>query len=131
MLFAFLVIIVIMKNVKSLKLNKDFRRLYARGAHKADKHIVVYALKNKQGLNRLGLTASKSVGNAVERNRARRLMRESYRLLYDDIKKGIDIIIVARKLCASSKMPVIKAELFRTLKKLGLIENEKSNINNH
>ena len=120
-----------MKKLNSLKLNKDFRRLYARGAHKADKHIVVYALKNGRNINRLGLTASKAVGNAVKRNRARRLMRESWRLLHGGIKKGFDIIIVARKGCAYSKMPVIKAELLRSLSKLGLIENEKNNVNDH
>lgn len=117
-----------MKEIKSLKLNRDFRRLYSSGAHRADRHIVVYVLKNRLGRTRIGLTASKTIGNAVTRNRARRLMRESYRLLSDKVISGYDVVIVARKSCAKEKMPVIKSELERSLKKLRLIKNEKDNI---
>ena len=52
--------------------------------------------KNDLSYNRTAFLASKKVGNSVERNRARRLMKENYRFLKDNIKPGHDIIFIAR-----------------------------------
>lgn len=85
---------------EAIKLNKDFKRLYYRGKRAVRGLVVVYASKNRLGVNRLGLTCGKAVGNAVRRNRAKRLMRESYRLLEPALKTGFDIVIVARSRAA-------------------------------
>ena len=116
-----------MKNTQSLKLNKDYKRLYYRGKTLAGKTIVVYASQSRRGYNRLGLTCSKTIGKAVKRNRVKRLMRESYRLLEDKIKSGTDIVIVARTRAVFCKCPKIKNELEYILKKMDLLEeNEKT-----
>lgn len=85
-----------MKNTQPIKLNRDFRRIYARGKSVAGGFVVVYAIPNKRDYNRAGFTVGKAFGNAVKRNRIKRLMRESYRLMEDSLKVGYDFIIVAR-----------------------------------
>ena len=68
-----------MKFSSSLKLNHIFQRLYhTKGA--ADGLLVLYARKNRTEANRVGITVSKKLGKAHIRNRARRRLREVYRL---------------------------------------------------
>ena len=112
-----------MKNTESLKLNRDFRRLYARGKTCAGAYIVVYAQKNRLGTNRLGLTVSKSTGKAVKRNRLKRLMRESYRLMEDRIETGFDFILVARTRALGKTFGQIQEDTERAMRKLGLLKN--------
>ncbi len=85
-----------MNSKYTLKLNKDFRRLYYRGKCAVTRTVVIYAQKNRLKHSRLGLTCGKSVGKAVARSRAKRLMRETYRLLSPNMKQGYDIVIIAR-----------------------------------
>lgn len=85
-----------MNSNETLKLNKDFKRLYYRGKCVVARSVVIYTQKNRLGRNRLGLTCGKTIGKAVQRNRAKRLMRESYRLLGGNLKQGYDIVIIAR-----------------------------------
>ena len=85
-----------MLHTTTLTLNKEFRRVYYRGCAFKTPVVVVYALKNHKGINRIGLTASKKVGKAVQRNRARRVIREAYRLLETQFPTGYDYVFVAR-----------------------------------
>jgi len=59
--------------------------------------LVLYALRNDLGYSRFGFSASKRVGGAVVRNRARRLMREATRLRQVMIADGWDVVIIARQ----------------------------------
>ena len=65
---------------ESLKKNYDFQYVYRNGKSYANKYLVMYVLKNNTQRNRLGISASKKVGNSVVRHRFARLVRESYRL---------------------------------------------------
>ena len=112
-----------MNNITSLKRNNDFRRLYARGKSYAGGYTVVYMSKNRVGINRIGFTVSKSVGKAVVRNRLKRLMRESYRLLSDKLCVGYDIIIVSRNRAVGKTQPQIMKDIEYAMRKLGLIES--------
>lgn len=111
-----------MNNTVSLKLNKDFKRIYYKGRSVAGGYVVVYSLKNRLGFNRLGLTAGKAVGNAVHRNRAKRLMRESYRSMESRVSLGFDIIIVSRSRTPLQKYDKIRKDTEFAMKKLGLIK---------
>lgn len=64
-----------MLHTETLTLNKEFRRAYYRGRAFTTPVVVVYVLKNHKGINRIGLTATKKIGKAVRRNRARRSSR--------------------------------------------------------
>jgi ribonuclease P protein component len=111
-----------MKETKTLKLNRDFRRLYARGRSIASGYVVVYAMKNRLSYNRLGLTTGKTIGNAVRRNRARRLMRESYAHIEGIIEQGYDIVIVARSRIAGKACPQVQRDLEYAMRKSGLLK---------
>lgn len=52
---------------ESLKKNKDFRNVYENGKSYADRYLVMYVLENNKDINRLGISASKKVGNSVDR----------------------------------------------------------------
>lgn len=110
-----------MKNTKSLKLNKDFRRLYYRGKSCVCRNIVVYSMKNRTGENRLGITCGKSIGKAVIRNRAKRLVRESYRLLEERLQKGYDFVIVVRTSAVGKRLFDIISDMEYAMKKLSLL----------
>ena len=114
-----------------MKLNKDFKRLYYRGKSIVGSNIVVYVSPNRKNYNRLGLTCSKSIGKAVKRNRTKRLMRESYRLLENRIKVGYDVVIVARTRAVSAKCKYVKYDLENAFGKMGLlVDNEKNSDSN-
>ncbi|MBQ8296585.1 MAG: ribonuclease P protein component [Ruminococcus sp.] len=82
---------------ETLNDNKDFLLLYKKGRFTASKYTVIYVRPNGKSCNRLGITAGKKIGNAVCRNRAKRLIRHAYREAEISLPVGIDIVIVARK----------------------------------
>ena len=85
-----------MKFSESLKKNKDFQVVYRNGKSYANKHLVMYVIENGLERNRIGISASKKVGNSVIRHHLTRLIRESYRLHEDMFNNGLDIVVIAR-----------------------------------
>jgi ribonuclease P protein component len=80
----------------TLKLNGDFRRLYNRGRAVTNPALVMYYSKNRAGICRIGITTGKKIGNAVERNRSRRIIREAFRSVVKDVNESYDFVFVAR-----------------------------------
>ena len=113
-----------MKPAVTLKQNYEFRRLYQKGASSAGSSIVHYCRKNKLGHNRLGLTASVKLGHAVVRNRARRRLREVYRLNSPQLRKGWDIILVARSRTVTASWKELNDTFLRLCRKLDLLEDK-------
>lgn len=105
------------KKTLSITRNSLFHRLYVKGKSFAGQHIVVYFSKTKTEKNRLGITVSTKIGNAVIRNRVRRRIKEAYRLLEDNVAPGYNIVIVARSNAKDAPMPEIKNSLEKLLKK--------------
>ena len=114
-----------MKN--TIKQNREFLRCYSRGRCCVNGSIVIYAVKNNKNeeKNRFGLTAGKAVGNAVKRNRAKRLMREAFRKTSAFQVKGFDMIIVARGRINGKSADVVLNDFTGALKKLGLWKDEE------
>lgn len=110
-----------MKKTVSITQNHEFRSLYYKGGSKASGLLVVYFKKNKYGQNRLGITVSKKVGNAVTRNRVRRLIKENYRLLEAQLVDGYDIVIVARTRMAEADFHQTAAALSSLLHRCNLL----------
>jgi ribonuclease P protein component len=108
----------------SLKKNYEFMRAYKKGKFHAGRFIILYALANKSGRNRIGITSGKKVGGSVQRNRVKRLIRENYRFYETFVKDGFDLVFVAR---GSERLPEfmeIKKEMKFLLKKLNVFDRE-------
>lgn len=85
-----------MKFSESLKKTRQFQFVYRNGKSYANKYLVLYIKENGLGINRIGISVSKKVGNSVVRHRITRLLRESYRLHENIFNSGLDMVIVAR-----------------------------------
>ncbi len=79
-----------------LTLKKEFEKVFHEGKTFKDANIVLYVTGNGLQYSRLGLVVSKKVGNAVRRNRAKRLLREVYRLNKQVLCPHVDIIAIPR-----------------------------------
>lgn len=106
----------------SLKKNREFRRAYAKGKSYVSPILVTYVIKNKKSLLRYGITASKKTGNAVKRNRSRRIIRESFRKILPEVKEGYDIIFVARGQTSLSNTDAIFQNMEKHLKKASILK---------
>jgi len=114
--------------------NHLFSKAYSKGKRALTSALAVYVLPDymarrlakahpeKKVVNRIGLTASKTLGGAVTRNRCRRLMREALRQIEGEkeIKTGFLIVIAARRAMTNKKSTEVKLELDRALEKLGM-----------
>lgn len=108
----------------TLKKNHEFRRLYSKGKSVAAACLVCYCRKNGRDANRIGFTVSNKIGNAVTRNRIRRRLREIYRLHEGEVKRGYDIVIVARHKAAKADYHRLEKELLKNLGRLSLLEEK-------
>ncbi len=114
----------VLPNAEALKTNTDFRRAYTRGKSYTNPALVAYVIKNRAGLCRVGITASKKIGNAVQRNRARRVIKEAFRLIEFPILGNFDIVFVARSKTVYKKSTEIYGIMLDMLKKAGIIDYE-------
>ena len=113
-----------MEYSKSLKLNHIFRKLYTTGG-KGNALLVLYARRNRVGMNRVGVTVSKKLGKAVVRNRVRRRLREVYRLNESRFLPGWDIVVVARGRAVDAGFSELTNAYLALAKKLGILREEK------
>ena len=90
---------------------KDFVNLNRLGNRYHTKHFLVIVKENETGINRLGITVTKKIGNAVKRNRVKRLAREFFRLNKHHFSKGCDIVIIGKKNSFLLNYTDIKEEL--------------------
>ena len=111
-------------NYITLNLNKDFLRLYHRGKSCAKPALVVYSMKNRVGVCRAGITTSKKIGNAVQRNRSRRIIRAAYQtILKDNVIKGSwDFVFVARTKTTHLKSTQVERAMREAFRELGVFE---------
>ena len=105
-----------MKYTVSLKENRVFLRLYAKGRSAVSPTMVLYCRKNGRRENRLGLTTGTKLGHAVVRNRVRRRLREIYRLQEHRLSPGYDIVVVARVRAVYSRYAELERDFLRLAK---------------
>lgn len=86
-----------MKKTKMLKKNYEFKKVLSKGKYYSGKNIEAYVLENKKNYNLLGLAISVKTAKAVKRNMIKRLIRENYKILENDIINGVSIVFLWKK----------------------------------
>jgi ribonuclease P protein component len=94
-----------------LRRGADFARVYERHRSASDDVLLVYACENTLGYPRLGVSVSRKVGGAVERNRWKRLIREAFRLSRNELPAGVDLVVIPR--ATDAELRAIRASLVR------------------
>ncbi len=100
--------------------NGEFSRVYTRGKSYVTPQLVMYVLKKKSGRTRVGLTATKKVGCAVKRNRARRVMRAAIAEHLDPDIGRYDLVFVARRMTPGLKTQQVSRAVAKLFKQAGL-----------
>ena len=127
--------VIKMKNV-AIKENHLYNKAYKRGKRSAGKYAAVYVLRDlkahrvmlenpeKKYLNRLGIAVSKKIGNAVKRNRAKRIIRAAYRAIEAELSTGQLVVISARSTICGVKSTDVERELREAFKRLDMYKKK-------
>ncbi|EPZ46332.1 MULTISPECIES: ribonuclease P protein component [Alicyclobacillus] len=111
-----------MQSQYRLKENRDFRRVFRRGKSFATPRLVLYYCDNRLSSFRVGFSISKKVGNAVVRNRVKRVLRAGFQSLVPELSdKPIDMVIVCRKDAAESDYHELMNDVMKLLQKAKIV----------
>lgn len=103
----------------------DFRRTFRKGTSVANRQFVVYwSVRKEEGPVRIGISVSRKVGNAVTRNRIKRLVKEITRQWVDSLPPETDLVLIARKPAADMDFHRMKTSLGHLMNKAGLFVKE-------
>ncbi len=94
-----------------LRKREEFNRAWAKGRKRHASHFIIIVMQKTEGPTRLGITASRKVGGAIQRNRVKRLVREFFRTHRDQLPMGADISIIAKKGAAGLDLNRVSTEL--------------------
>ena len=118
------------KRYVCIKKDREFKFLFRKGDSVVTDAFVCYAKKNKRRVNRIGIVTGKKVGNAVKRSRARRVIREAFRLidplLREKTQKRYDFIFVARAKTPAMKSTQVYRQMENKLLKRYAVQENKA-----
>ena len=111
-----------------LKKKKDFQAVYSRGKSHANRFLVLYVLRTASFSDRVGFAAGKKLGNAVVRNRVKRMLRECYRLHQHEIEEGLSLLLVGRKAAVDAHCQDMEKAFLALAKKAGIMAEEEGSM---
>ena len=109
----------------TFKLNKDFRRLYGRGKSSVSPALVSYVLPYSGKRDIIGITVGKKLGGAVERNRAKRLIRAAWREISPSLDTHVEAVFVARTRILTLKSTDVANTMRQHMMSAGVMSGEK------
>ena len=112
-----------MQDPKKLKKRWEFQRAYQKGSKYWNRYFVIYVFHTHFNNLRLGITVSKKVGKSVQRNRVKRLIRESFRQLRPRIKTEYDIVVVGRTEACRLTCQEAQDGLYRLFRTASILNN--------
>ena len=107
-----------------LKKKKDFQAVYSHGKSYANRFLVLYVFRSNGFQGKVGFAAGKKLGNAVKRNRVKRLLRESYRMNQGAIKEGVSLLFVGRKAAVDAGCQDLEKAFIALAKKAGIMAGD-------
>jgi len=121
-----------MAKIIAIKENHLFSKVYSKGKKASEKNVSVYVLNNyKTDVTCLGITTGKKLGNAVQRSRARRLIREAFRNVLNrhTFRRPYLIVVVARNAIVDDrrKMGSVLSDMEKAFSKLRVFSEDESN----
>ena len=93
----------------------DFQHVYEQGARVHGRYSTLFILPNRLDVGRLGIAATKKLGGAVIRNRAKRLIREVFR--HNKIAPGYDVVVIPKRELLYATLTVLEADYRTTLER--------------
>ena len=111
-----------MRAYLTLKENRQFQRAYKKGKSFVSPALVTYLIKNNSSNLKIGITTSKKIGKAVQRNRCRRIIRAAFYELKPQIKTGYDVVFVARAKTVYSKSSDILCYMKKHLQQANVLD---------
>ena len=106
-----------------LKQKKKFQEVYLRGRSWTDRYLVLYVFPAIGSGRKVGFAAGKKLGNAVVRNRLKRLMRESYRHTQEKLAEGFWLLLVARRAATAIKEPDMERAFLGLAGRAGILKH--------
>ncbi|MGH8022711.1 MAG: ribonuclease P protein component [Limisphaerales bacterium] len=108
-----------------VKQNRDFVRIRQQGERLAQGCLVAnWSVLPDGGRSRVGVVTSRKIGGAVQRARARRLLRESFRLHQHDFARPLELVLVARNSIAGKRFAEVERDFLTAIGRAGLLKNE-------
>jgi len=96
---------------------RDYRAIYKQGTRVTGKYMIVFASPNHLSYNRFGIVTSKKIGNAVIRNRAKRVLRAVIRKNFFNLQPGFDVVVVARFNIRAAEFGPIEKDYFMAMRR--------------
>ena len=93
----------------------DFQQVYGQGVRIHGLYSTIFVLPNNRGFGRLGIAATKKLGGSVQRNRAKRLIREVFR--HNNIAPGFDVVVVPKREMLDATLTVLEADYSNSLER--------------
>ena len=91
-----------------IKTRAEFQQIYQKGTRLHGRYCTVFVLANQRPIGRLGIAATKKLGGAVERNRAKRLIREVFRR--NKVAPGFDVVVIPKRELLETSLTALETD---------------------